>query len=186
MSNKINLNEEALKRYIDEAVRYELYEMLDEDTWYKPWTWGRDSKNEKWGYTWDDSLSDSENRRRRDLNRANIRILGYDNAKEYEAGEGHKYGETPEEETWDDTEEEARVVFPPEEYPYKADKNKTAQFQTWFNQVLGGNLVVDGIWGPNTENAYQIWQNSEENALKRAYGVVSEGYLRLREIVLNS
>ena len=186
MAKKIVLNEETLRQYIDEAVRYELYEMLDEDTWWKPWTWGRDAKNRKWNYTWDDNLSDEENRRRRDLNKAQIKAKGYNNAEEYEAGEGHRFGEEAPSagngavSTNPAADNSQATAQPPEEYPYKQDSHKTAQFQTWYNQNMGGNLVVDGIWGPRTEEAYKHW-------LMQATGTrpISEGYIRLRNILFN-
>jgi len=138
----IKLNEEELRKYIGEV----LAEEVDERFLGIP---SRKDLNNKWGYQWDNSLSAKQNRRLRDVNRANIRAAGYRNAEEYEAGEGHRYGETP-------TPEAAPQEFPTE-YPYKADRQKTGQFQTWFNQNMGGNLVVDGIWGPKTEAAYQQW-----------------------------
>jgi hypothetical protein len=145
----IKLNEEALKKYINETISEEMDEIFG---------LSRAEKNAKWGYQWDDSLSGKQNRRLRDLNRANIRAAGYNNAEEYEAGTGYRYGEEPAEdepETQQDTQQEI-----PSDYPYKTDRQKTGQFQTWFNQNMGGRLVVDGIWGPKTEAAYQQWLNS--------------------------
>ena len=138
---KLELNENTLNLYLTEAIRQELNEMMDEDTWWKPWTWGRDAKNRKWNYHWDDSKSAAENRRLRDLNRANIRALGYNNAEEYEAGTGHRYGEEPEAQEEPEVQQEA-----PQE-----------------KGGMGGKLVVDGIWGPRTEAAYQQWLNSNSN-----------------------
>ena len=148
----IKLNEEQLKAYINEAISEEMDEIFG---------LSRAEKNAKWGYQWNDNLSAKQNRRLRDVNRANIRAAGYNNAEEYEAGTGHRYGEKPAEdepETQQDVQQEI-----PSDYPYKTDKQKTGQFQTWFNQNMGGRLVVDGIWGPKTEAAYQQWLNSNSN-----------------------
>ena len=147
----IKLNEETLKKYINEAISEEMDEIFG---------LSRAEKNAKWGYQWDDSLSAKQNRRLRDLNRANIRAAGYNNAEEYEAGNGHRYGEEPAEEP--ETQQEAPQEIP-SVYPYKSDRQKTGQFQTWFNQNMGGGLVVDGIWGPKTEAAYQQWLSSNSN-----------------------
>ena len=119
----------------------------------------RAEKNAKWGYQWDPNLSAKQNRRLRDVNRANIRAAGYNNAEEYEAGTGYRYGEEPVEEP--EAQQETQQI--PSDYPYKSDRQKTGQFQTWFNQNMGGRLAVDGIWGPRTEAAYQQWLNSNSN-----------------------
>ena len=148
----IKLNEEQLKAYINEAISEEMDEIFG---------LSRAEKNAKWGYQWNPNLSAKQNRRLRDVNKANIRAAGYNNAEEYEAGTGHRYGEKPAEdepETQQDVQQEI-----PSDYPYKTDKQKTGQFQTWFNQNMGGRLVVDGIWGPKTEAAYQQWLNSNSN-----------------------
>ena len=148
----IKLNEEQLKAYINEAISEEMDEIFG---------LSRAEKNAKWGYQWNPNLSAKQNRRLRDVNKANIRAAGYNNAEEYEAGTGHRYGEEPAEdepETQQDVQQEI-----PSDYPYKTDKQKTGQFQTWFNQNMGGRLVVDGIWGPKTEAAYQQWLNSNSN-----------------------
>lgn len=144
------LNEEQLKKYINEAISEELDEILG---------LSRSEKNAKWGYQWDPNLSAKQNKRLRDVNKANIRAAGYNNAQEYEAGTGHRYGEEPVEEP--EAQQEIQQI--PSEYPYKNDRQKTGQFQTWFNQNMGGRLVVDGIWGPRTEAAYQQWLNSNSN-----------------------
>lgn len=151
----IKLNEEQLKNYINEAISEEMDEIFG---------LSRADKNAKWGYQWDDSLSAKQNRRLRDVNRANIRAAGYNNAEEYEAGTGYRYGEEPVEEP-ESQQQQAQI---PTEYPYKNDrtvtgKYKIGQFQTWFNQNMGGGLVVDGIWGPKTEAAYQQWLSSNSN-----------------------
>jgi hypothetical protein len=143
----IKLNEEQLKNYINEAISEEMDEIFG---------LSRAEKNAKWGYQWDPNLSAKQNRRLRDVNRANIRAAGYNNAEEYEAGTGHRYGEEPE------AQQEAPQEIP-SNYPYKNDRQKTGQFQTWFNQNMGGGLVVDGIWGPKTEAAYQQWLSSNSN-----------------------
>lgn len=142
----IKLNEETLKKYINEAISEEMDEIFG---------LSRAEKNAKWGYQWDPNLSAKQNKRLRDVNKANIRAAGYNNAEEYEAGTGHRYGEEPE------AQQEIQQI--PSEYPYKSDRQKTGQFQTWFNQNMGGRLVVDGIWGPKTEAAYQQWLSSNSN-----------------------
>ena len=148
----IKLNEEALKKYINEAISEEMDEIFG---------LSRAEKNAKWGYQWDDNLSAKQNRRLRDLNRANIRAAGYNNAEEYEAGTGYRYGEEPVEDEPEAQQEAPQEI--PSDYPYKNDRQKTGQFQTWFNQNMGGGLVVDGIWGPKTEAAYQQWLSSNSN-----------------------
>lgn len=147
----IKLNEEQLKNYINEAISEEMDEIFG---------LSRAEKNAKWGYQWDPNLSAKQNRRLRDVNKANIRAAGYNNAEEYEAGTGYRYGEEPVEEP--EVQQEAPQEVP-SDYPYKTDRQKTGQFQTWFNQNMGGRLVVDGIWGPKTEAAYQQWLNSNSN-----------------------
>ncbi len=142
-----NLNEEQLKKYISEAISEELDEILG---------LSRAEKNAKWGYQWDQNLSAKQNRRNRDLQRAQIRAAGYNNYDEYAAGEGLDEPQEPETEP----QQQAQI---PTEYPYKSDRQKTGQFQTWFNQNMGGKLVVDGIWGPKTESAYQQWLNANFN-----------------------
>ena len=146
----IKLNEEQLKNYINEAISEEMDEIFG---------LSRAEKNAKWGYQWDPNLSAKQNRRLRDVNRANIRAAGYNNAEEYEAGTGYRYGEEPVEEP--EAQQETQQI--PSDYPYKSDRQKTGQFQTWFNQNMGGRLAVDGIWGPRTEAAYQQWLNSNSN-----------------------
>jgi len=146
----IKLNEEQLKNYINEAISEEMDEIFG---------LSRAEKNAKWGYQWDPNLSAKQNRRLRDVNKANIRAAGYNNAEEYEAGTGYRYGEEPVEEP--ESQQEIQQI--PSDYPYKSDRQKTGQFQTWFNQNMGGRLVVDGIWGPKTEAAYQQWLNSNSN-----------------------
>ena len=146
----IKLNEEQLKNYINEAISEEMDEIFG---------LSRAEKNAKWGYQWDPNLSAKQNRRLRDVNRANIRAAGYNNAEEYEAGTGYRYGEEPVEEP--EAQQETQQI--PSDYPYKSDRQKTGRFQTWFNQNMGGRLAVDGIWGPRTEAAYQQWLNSNSN-----------------------
>lgn len=139
MANK--LNEEALKKYINEAISEEMDEILG---------LSRGEKNAKWGYEWDKNLSKKQNRKNRRVNKAQILAAGYKNYDEYAAGEGLNEPEGQEEQP--ETQEQI-----PADYPYKSDRQKTGQFQTWFNQNMGGRLVVDGIWGPRTEAAYQQW-----------------------------
>lgn len=52
----------------------------------------------------------------------------------------------------------------PSVFPYKGIRQKIGQFQTWFNDNMGGRLAVDGIWGPKSEAAYQQWLSSPEMA----------------------
>lgn len=161
---KLELNEATLNAYITEAIDEELDEFLRNN-----------AKSRKWGYNWDDSLSWSENRRRRKEQIQKIKDAGYRNYEDYEAGEairnpvqpGPQGGSTPGGSSPAPAPETTPAVTYPSEYPYKNDrtvtgKYKTGQFQTWFNLPpekggMGGNLVVDGIWGKNTEAAYQQW-----------------------------
>ena len=135
----IKLDESALKAYINEAVNEEMDEIFG---------LSRAEKNAKWGYEWDPNLSAKQNRRLRAVNKANIKAAGYRNYDEYAAGE---------EPIEQEPEYEGHQAQIPEEYPYKSDRQKTGQFQTWFNANMGGRLVVDGIWGEKTEAAYQQW-----------------------------
>lgn len=151
MEQKINLDERTLKAYINEAINEELNEF---------WGLSRGEKNAKWGYEWDPNLSSKQNRRNRNVQKALIKQKGYRNHDEYEAGEGHGLNQNPEQEA------PQQAQFP-SEYPYKSNKQKTGQFQTWFNQNMGGKLIVDGIWGPKTEQAYQQWL-SQENGLNES------------------
>lgn len=137
---KLELNEKTLNTYTNEAVQEELSEILG---------LSRAEKNAKWGYEWDNNLTAAQNRALRRVNKANIKAKGYRNYDEYQAGE------SPIEEP-----EQEQQMEIPTEYPYKANRQKTGQFQTWFNDNMGGKLVVDGIWGPKTEAAYQQWLSS--------------------------
>ena len=146
---KLQLDEQTLNIYIRRAINEELNEF---------WGLSQAERDAKWGYKRNNSLSAKQNRRLRAINKANIKAAGYRNADEYEAGTGYRYGEEPVEEP--ETQQETQQF--PSEYPYKNDrtvtgKYKTGQFQTWFNQNMNGRLVVDGIWGPKTEAAYQQW-----------------------------
>lgn len=148
------MNEEQFKKYIQAIIKEE----VDERFMGIP---SRKDLNNKWGYQWDDSLSAKQNKRQRAVNKATIKAAGYNNAEEYEAGTGHRYGKEPE------AQQEAPQEIP-SDYPYKGNRQKTGQFQTWFNLPpeqggMGGNLVVDGIWGPKTEAAYQEWLSSNSN-----------------------
>ena len=151
---KLELNEKTLNAYINEAIRLEMSEILDESNgtsrWYNPFSWGRARRNNKWGYEWDDNETYRQNILNRRLNKAQIKAKGYKNYDEYQAGE------SPIEEP-----EQEQQMEIPAEYPYKANRQKTGQFQTWFNDNMGGKLVVDGIWGPRTEAAYQQWLSSQ-------------------------
>ena len=146
---KLELNEQTLETYINEAINEELDEILG---------LSRSEINNKWGYEWDPNLSRKQNVRNRRVQKALIKQRGYRNHDEYQAGEGHAINQNPEPQ--EQQQQQAQV---PSEYPYKSDKQKTGQFQTWFNQNMGGKLVVDGIWGPKTEAAYQQWLNSVSN-----------------------
>lgn len=147
---KLELNEHTLEAYINQAINEELNEF---------WGLSQGEKNAKWGYEWDPSLSTKQNKRNRDVQKALIKQKGYRNHDEYMAGEGHAINQTTEPQE----EPQQQQAQYPGEYPYKADRQKTGQFQTWFNQNMGGNLDVDGIWGPKTEAAYQQWLSSNSN-----------------------
>lgn len=142
---KLQLDEQTLNTYINQAINEELNEFLG---------LSRAEKNAKWDYTWDPNLSAKQNRRNRDLQRAQIRAAGYRNYDEYAAGKGLDEPQNGEPKQEPVAEPQTQI---PAEYPYKNDRQKTGQFQTWFNQNMGGKLVVDGIWGPKTEAAYQQW-----------------------------
>lgn len=49
--------------------------------------------------------------------------------------------------------------------PFSAIKTSVGKFQTWFNDNMAKqsgtkNLVVDGIWGDFTQNAWNVWLTS--------------------------
>lgn len=49
--------------------------------------------------------------------------------------------------------------------PFSTFKTKVGKFQTWFNDNMARqsrtkNLVVDGIWGDFTQNAWNVWLTS--------------------------
>ena len=150
------LNEQELKAIIAEAVRQELAKKLNESEMDEILGLSRSERNAKWGYQWDPNLSAKQNRRNRDVQKAMIRQQGYNNHAEYEAGEGRAFNQQPQQQ-----QPQQPVQQAPDEYPYKADRQKTAQFQTWFNQNFGGQLQVDGIWGPRTEQAYKQWLSQQ-------------------------
>ena len=150
----LKLTEAQLNAYINQALNEELNEF---------WGLSRAEKNNKWGYQWDDNLTASQNKAQRNLNKANIKAAGYRNAQEYEAGEGHAYGKPQQQmPPADDYEEQASGMdfIPGQPAPFANEKYKVGQFQTWFNQNAGGKLVVDGIWGPKTQAAWDQWVNS--------------------------
>lgn len=157
MPQKITLNEETLKRYINEIIKEELDERF-------MWIPSRNDLNNKWGYQWDNNLTTQQNRKNRRLNKAMIKQQNFKNHAEYMAANGHAVNQQPEEYGEGQDGGAQRPAQPssyyPEDYPYKADRHKTAQFQTWYNQNFGRKLVVDGIWGPKTEAAYQQWRSS--------------------------
>lgn len=155
---KLELNEQTLNAYINEAIRLELQEMLEEDKWWNPATWGRDRKNARWGYTWDDSLSAKQNRRNRDVNKAQIKAKGYKNYDDMMTGEGPE--ETEPTSQVPQNQEQGNMSFTPgQPSPFANDRTRVGQFQTWFNDNMGGKLVVDGIWGKYTQAAWDQWVN---------------------------
>jgi hypothetical protein len=151
------MNEEVLKGYIKQIIKEELDESF-------MWIPSRNDLNNKRGYQWDNNLTAQQNRKNRRLNKAMIKQQNFKNHAEYMAANGHAVNQQPEEYGEEQDGGAQRPAQPssyyPEDYPYKADRYKTAQFQTWYNQNFGGKLVVDGIWGPKTEAAYQQWRSS--------------------------
>lgn len=148
----ITLNEQQLREVIKEAIIEELMKsQTNENKMDEFLGLSRDERNGKWGYQWDSNLSAKQNRLNRNLQKAQIKQQGYNNHDEYVAGEGHAFTEQPQQT------QPVQQQQIPDEYPYKNDRQKTGQFQTWFNQNFGGQLVVDGIWGPKTEQAYKQW-----------------------------
>jgi hypothetical protein len=178
---KLQLNEETLTTYLNEAIKLELNEALNErgwfgagrrsdrSRWWDPGTWGRTSSNEKAGYTWDKTQDDDYNERMRDYYLAHLRSMGYKSAAEYEAHTGKKYmgpNSQPQADNFEDEDGQGEDFGGyeeggyPEEFPYQNDRQKIGQFQTWFNDNMGGKLAVDGIYGPKTAAAYQAWLQS--------------------------
>ena len=171
---KLELDERALKAYIDQIIREEIEESRNRTTWWSPGTWGRSKAGKKWGYEWDPNLTKKQNIRNRKVNKAIIKQQGYKSHDEYEAGEGHALNQAQEQ----PQEEPKQQEQFPGEYPYKTNRQKTGQFQTWFNQNMGGRLVVDGIWGPRTEAAYQQWL-SQANNLNESRKINEQAFKRL-------
>lgn len=44
--------------------------------------------------------------------------------------------------------------------PFANNRFKVEQFQVWFNKHFKGNLVIDGIAGPNTKAAWARYQQT--------------------------
>lgn len=150
---KLKLSEAQLNAYLNEAINEELDEIFG---------WSRSEQNAKWGYNWDKNLSAKQNRRNRAVNKAQIKAAGYRNAQEYEAGEGHAYGTQQQEPVYQPGQQSQPVNFEAGyPAPFANEKYKVGQFQTWFNQNMGGKLVVDGIWGKYTQAAWDQWLNSQ-------------------------
>ena len=142
---KLELNERTLNAYINEAINEELDEFLG---------LSRKERNAKWGYTWDPTLSAKQNRLNRNINKAQIKAKGYRNYDEYMAGEA------PEEGQEQQGQEQVMPQFVPgQPAPFANERNRVGQFQTWYNQNMGGKLVVDGIWGKYTQAAWDQWVN---------------------------
>lgn len=155
---KIKLTEAQLHAYLNEAINEELDEIFG---------WSRSELNQKYGYQWDPNKSAAQNRAARRANKYDMRSKGYRNAQEYEAGEGHAYNrqqqQVPQQNDNYDYEESQDMGFVPgQPAPFANEKYKVGQFQTWFNQNMGGKLVVDGIWGPRTQAAWDQWVNQQQ------------------------
>lgn len=167
---KVKLDEQTLKAYINEAIEQELNENMDE--WLGL---SRSERNAKWGYEWDPNLSAKQNRRNRSVNKALIKQKGYRNHDEYMAGEGHAFGDEPQQE------QPQEMPFQTgEPAPFSGDKQKVGQFQTWFNHNFGGKLVVDGIWGKYTQRAWDQWvsQQGQVNENKESRKTLSESQFK--------
>jgi hypothetical protein len=41
--------------------------------------------------------------------------------------------------------------------PFWETRPEVEKFQAWFNKKFGGYLVIDGIWGPKTQGAWDQW-----------------------------
>lgn len=57
---------------------------------------------------------------------------------------------------------------PGDKADFANDKQKVMQFQTWVNQNSQNGqqvLVVDGIWGPKTQGAFDAWINTMKEQL---------------------
>lgn len=160
---KLELNENTLNTYIRRAIMEE----IEEDTWYKPWTWGRDKKNDRWGYQWNNNLTGEQNRERRNANKEIITNAGYRNYDEYTAGKHGNEKETqPQQKGTGFPSNLALNQRAPFAEDGNYDKNRVAKFQTWFNLPaneggMGGHLVVDGIWGKFTQAAWNQWLSKE-------------------------
>lgn len=48
-------------------------------------------------------------------------------------------------------------IKPEEKAPFYGIKLMVAKFQIWYNRNMGGSLAVDGIWGKNTQAAWDNW-----------------------------
>ena len=161
MAQKIKLDEAAFKEYIAGIINEEVDEWLG---------LSRAERNARWGYEWDDNLTRKQNKALRNVNKQNIKAAGYNNADEYNAAKAAQATQTDPSQQQDTTQQQQDTTQQqqngiPEVYPYKSDRNKTGEFQTWFNDNMCGpnnpnpaqKLVVDGKWGRKTEAAYQLW-----------------------------
>ena len=146
MAQKTKLDETAFKEYIAGIINEEVDEWLG---------LSRAERNAR-----------KQNKALRNVNKQNIKAAGYNNADEYNAAQATQNGPQQQDTTQqqqDTTQQQQNGI--PEVYPYKSDRNKTGEFQTWFNDNMCGpnntnpaqKLVVDGKWGKKTEAAYQLW-----------------------------
>ena len=146
--------------------------VLSEEELDEIWGLSRREMNDRAGYEWDPNKTWRQNRAARRANLNKIKSLGFDSNEELIAATGYDVNgnlvhdnEESDFNFGNDYEDEAQVAQnnydPNQPGPFANDKYRTMQFQTWFNDNMRGNLVVDGIWGPKTQAAWSQWVASQ-------------------------
>lgn len=174
---KLELNEQTLNAYLSEAINEELEEIFG---------LSRAERNAKWGYEWDPNISNRQNRLNRNMNKAQIKAAGYRNFDEYQAGELGDEGDEGAQGQQQQQYPELQAGQRPE---FANDRNSVGKFQTWYNHNFNGNLVVDGIWGPKTQAAFDQWvaqqgNTAQQNESKKPNKVLSEN--QFKDLVKNT
>lgn len=179
----MTLNEEQLKLYIAEAISQELNEGLFDGT--------RRAQNgnsnqianikQKWGYEWNTGLTYEQNIQNLNYYKKKITDAGCKDFQEYMAknsgnqggGANNGNGTTPAQSDTTPAQPELKKYNPQEPAPFANVRSRVMQFQTWFNDNSKNGqygavepLVVDGIWGVNTQKAWQLWLTSSGRALQ--------------------
>ena len=148
---KLQLDENTMGAYLERAINEEVNEIFG---------LSRASKNAGAAYNWNPNISARANRQAR---RANKRKLDNDRASVagpalYSPNFNTRFPTTASDNMYK------------AEMQRKADAGvrskspltiSTELFQRYFNRNCGGNLPEDGIWGPDTEEAYRAWTRGD-------------------------